>query len=140
MKQSELLIHTDGGARGNPGPAACAFVAEINGTELFKLSKHLGIKTNNFAEYQGVILALEWINKNKEKFSGQDITFFLDSELVVRQLTGVYKIKNRVLAGLNLQVMGLVRSLERKIVFNHVLRGKNKIADALVNEELDKNH
>jgi ribonuclease HI len=139
MKDSGLIVHTDGGARGNPGPSACAFVVEMGGEIIYKGSKYLGINTNNFAEYSAFILALEWLNKNKEKFLDRNIYFLSDSELVVRQITGVYKIKNEKLQTLNQEVSKLVKSLGQKIIYKNILRDKNKIADKLVNEELDKN-
>ena len=138
MKEADFTIHTDGGARGNPGPAACSFVVEADGTVIHKGSKYLGKETNNFAEYQGVILALEWINENGDKFSGEIIRFFLDSELVVRQLNGVYKIKNKTLQELNLKSASLITNSRAEISFGYVPRTKNKIADFLVNKELDK--
>lgn len=138
MESGEITIHTDGGARGNPGPSACSFVVEEDGTVIHKGSKYLGKETNNFAEYQGVILALEWINENSDKFLGQTIKFFLDSELVVRQLNGIYKIKNKILQELNLKSMSLIKKAGAEISFGYVPRNKNKIADFLVNKELDK--
>src|SRR5690348_13599566 len=105
-----LIIHTDGGSRGNPGPAACAFVAEENGSEVYKESKYLGIKTNNFAEYSGVTLALQWIAKEVPITNYQfPIIFYLDSELVVKQLNGLYKIKNEVLKKLNDEIKRVIK-------------------------------
>jgi ribonuclease HI len=138
MKEAGFTIHTDGGARGNPGPAACSFVVEADGIVIHKASKYLGKETNNFAEYQGVILALEWVGENGDKFEGQTIKFFLDSELVVRQLNGIYKIKNKVLQDLNLKATALIKNSTAEISFGYVPRTKNKIADFLVNKELDK--
>jgi ribonuclease HI len=138
MKELVFTIHTDGGARGNPGPAACSFVVEADGAVIHKSSKYLGKETNNFAEYQGVILALEWINENGDKFLGQTIKFFLDSELVVRQLNGIYKIKNKILQELNFKTAALIKNSGAEISFGYVPRTKNKIADFLVNKELDK--
>ena len=138
MKEADFTIHTDGGARGNPGPAACSFVVEADGTVIHKGSKYLGKETNNVAEYQGVILALEWINVNGDKFLSKAIKFFLDSELVVRQLNGIYKIKNKTLQELNLKSASLITNSRAEISFGYVPRTKNKIADFLVNKELDK--
>jgi ribonuclease HI len=139
MKDSDLIIHTDGGARGNPGPSACAFVAEKDGQVIYKESKYLGDNTNNFAEYNAFILALQWLNKNKEEYIDNNIFFYSDSELVVRQLTGVYKIKNQNLQVLNQKVISLGKAQGFKIFYKNILRSKNKIADQLVNDELDKN-
>jgi ribonuclease HI len=132
-----LVIHTDGGSRGNPGPAACAFVAEENGKEIFKSSKYLGETTNNFAEYKGVILALKWLNENKIK--NTPVVFFLDSELVVKQINAVYKVKDENLRNLFFEVLSLIKKFGESFVFKHVPREKNLVADLLVNVELDKN-
>jgi ribonuclease HI len=137
MQKGQIVIHTDGGSRGNPGPAACAFVAEENGKEIFRQSKYLGDNTNNFAEYSGVILALKWLNENKTK--NTSVVFFLDSELVVKQINAVYKVKDENLRNLFFEVLSLVKEFGENFVFKHVPRGKNKIADLLVNIELDKN-
>jgi ribonuclease HI len=137
MQKDQITIHTDGGSRGNPGPAACAFVAEENGKEIFRSSKYLRNTTNNFAEYSGVILALKWLNENK--FKNTSVIFFLDSELVVKQINAIYKVKDKNLRNLFFETLSLVKKLENNIVFKHVPREKNKIADLLVNVELDRN-
>lgn len=136
----DLEIHTDGGSRGNPGPAACGFVAEENGSEIFKGSKYLGHQTNNFAEYYGIVLALEWLTKQSSnlQISNKQIFFYLDSELVVRQLNGIYKIKNSDLQSLSQKIKKIILENKMKVVFKNVPREKNKIADGLVNKELDK--
>jgi ribonuclease HI len=138
MIGKEIIIHTDGGARGNPGPAASAFVAAKEDEVIFKESLFLGNATNNVAEYRAVILALEWLNKNPDNFSEYEINFCLDSELVVRQLNGIYKVKDQTLQKLFKNVMNLIGVCGLKITFRHVLRAENKMADFLVNEELDK--
>ena len=139
MKGEAIIIHTDGGARGNPGPSACAFVAEIGGQVVYKNSKYLGNNTNNFAEYSAFVLALQWLNNNLKEHGGMEIIFYSDSELVVRQLTGVYKIKNENLKILNQKIIGLVKAGDLKVSYKNILRSKNKIADQLVNDELDAN-
>ena len=137
--EEALVIHTDGGARGNPGPAAAAFVIEHRGRVLHSDSKFLGNATNNFSEYQGVLLALGWILANRSKIPSAPLIFYLDSELIVRQLMGVYKVKDENLRKLFLEVNSLIKQLKTKAVFNSVPRSKNKVADFLVNQELDKN-
>lgn len=127
-----LTIYTDGGSRGNPGNAACAFVVYDEGVEVKRDSKFLGHATNNFAEYNGVLLALEWIKE------GSSVNFFLDSELVVKQLTGIYKIKNSVIQNLVLQIKKIIHDKQIFAEFNNVPREKNKTADLLVNKELDR--
>lgn len=132
-----LVIHTDGGSRGNPGPAACAFSASINGQEIFCKSKFLGTQTNNFAEYQGVLLALEWLIQDSKFKIPDSIVFILDSELVVKQLNGLYKIKNEILRELSLEIKKIIKENSLKVIFKNVRREENKRADELVNIELD---
>jgi len=141
MNGDKIVIHSDGGARGNPGPGASAYVIEKGATILQKSSKHLGRVTNNVAEYTGVIEALKWISDNKELVAGSlgPIEFYMDSELVVKQINGEYKVKDQKLAGLFSEVKDLLKNLSNKILFISVPRNKNKIADFLVNLELDKN-
>lgn len=136
MQNEPVFIHTDGGSRGNPGPAACAFVAEQKGLVVAKGSKYLGKRTNNEAEYEGVMLALEWLLENNSL--NVDVKFLLDSELVVRQLTGIYKIKKPELQTLSLKIKKLISGYAGKIYFNNVPREQNKIADLLLNNELDQ--
>jgi ribonuclease HI len=139
MNEGEIIIHTDGGARGNPGPAACAFVAEVGGKIIRQESNFLGESTNNYAEYRGVILALKWLNDNYLSFSEKVATLYLDSELVVRQLNGTYKVKDRKLIELFQQVNELSKNISLVIYYKYIPRAKNKIADFLVNKELDRN-
>ena len=125
------IIYTDGGSRGNPGLAACAFVAKDDSGNLrVKRGKYLGVATNNVAEYEGVLLALGSI---KEK----NLDFYLDSLLVVSQLQGKWKIKDENLKILNSKIKDLTKNFN--VSWNHVPREQNMEADALVNETLD-NH
>lgn len=140
MQDSQIIVHSDGGSRGNPGPGACGFVIEKDGEVLHKGSKFLGKVTNNFAEYSGVIVTLEWMISSKEKLVDvTSIIFILDSELVVRQLTGLYRVKDITLQKLAMNVKNLITKIDRKVIFKNVLRDKNKEADLLLNEELDRN-
>ncbi len=133
-----LTIHTDGGSRGNPGPAASAYVIE-DGPKLVKEgSVFLGITTNNVAEYMGVIAALDWLLQNKRS-DWNEIFFILDSELVVKQLKGVYKVKDVNLQSLHKKILEKIISLKINTNFKNVPRSLNKRADFLVNQELDKN-
>ncbi|KKS04473.1 MAG: Ribonuclease HI [Candidatus Woesebacteria bacterium GW2011_GWA1_41_7] len=137
MQNGVLIIHTDGGSRGNPGPAACAFVAELDGKVLAEKSKYLDITTNNIAEYQGVLLALDWLLENSKSFKTTEVIFFLDSELVVKQLTGFYRVKKPELQTLNLIIKKKIEEISIKVNFQNIPREQNKEADRLVNEELD---
>lgn len=129
----KLIIYTDGGARGNPGPAAAGVVFFNNKQEkVAEFSKFLGYATNNQAEYKSLILALEKAIELKP----QQVEVFLDSELVVNQLSGHYRVKNKDLKPLHQQVLKLVRKFD-KASFHHILRQGNKLADKLVNQILD---
>ncbi len=138
MTITEITIHTDGGARGNPGPAACAFVATSGGKSLSKGSQYLGTTTNNVAEYRGVLLALEWLLElkgfNPDTYT---VSFYLDSELIVKQLKGVYKVKNGTLKKINLEIVNIIKNHHLMISLFNIPRSQNKEADLLVNKELD---
>lgn len=133
-------MYSDGGSRGNPGPAACAFaVFTADGKELFSYKKFLGVTTNNVAEYKGVLAGVLWLTKQKEKLEDASVTFFLDSELLVKQLKGEYKVKSPHLKPLYEKVKKTVDDLDFPVDYQHVLRDKNKRADALVNAAMDEN-
>jgi len=132
-----FLIHTDGGARGNPGPAAIGvYITDDVGGEVVKFGKRIGESTNNQAEYLAVIEALKWI-KEKAKEGRPDLNFFLDSLLVVNQLKGLFKIKNAILRDFFVQVKKMEKEIGGKISFQAINRNKNKTADFLVNQALD---
>ncbi len=129
----KLKIYTDGGARGNPGPAGCGVVVLDENNQLIKkIKKYLGHQTNNYAEYSAVILALE----ETKKMNADELDFYLDSELVVKQLRREYKIKNQDLAKLFVKIYNLSQSFKR-INFNHIPREENKQADNLANQAMD---
>lgn len=133
MAHQKLQIYTDGGARGNPGPAGIGVVI-WSGNELVGRHKaYIGEATNNQAEYRAVILALEEV----KKLDVPELEFFLDSELVVKQLNREYKVKDKDLAPLFVQVWNLSLGFKR-VIFQHVPREKNKEADKLVNEAIDE--
>jgi ribonuclease HI len=132
-----LKIYCDGGARGNPGPGASAFVVEKEEKIIFKQGKYLGRATNNIAEYQGVLMAMHWLKENLKKT--EEIIFVLDSELVVNQLSGKFKIKNENLRNLFYAIKEIEKTLLVKIFYQAVPRDKNKLADLLVNQTLDEN-
>ena len=134
MKKIE--IYSDGGSRGNPGPAACAFVVFEGKSKLHEEKRYLGNATNNVAEYIGVLMALSWLGKQNKQYS---VDFYLDSQLVQRQLSGEYKIKNKNLIKIFNKINIHLKNYQGKIKFIHVKRSKNKISDRLVNEALDEN-
>ena len=136
-----IQINTDGGSRGNPGPAAIGVYASISGKKLFTISEKIGETTNNVAEYTAVIKALEKIHE--QHIESKKILFVLDSELIVKQITGKYKVKLPHLQELKKKVVDLVKKgrdekLINLMAFSHVLRERNKKADKLVNEALDQ--
>ncbi len=129
------IIHTDGGSRGNPGQAAIGVVIQKQSSLIANYGKRLGVTTNNVAEYFAVKDALLFvISNNMER---DDIDFFLDSELVVKQLNGVYKIKDKTLQTYSSDIKILITKWGREVRFTHVKREQNKQADRLVNEALD---
>jgi ribonuclease HI len=131
--EEKLYIFTDGGARNNPGPAGIGVVIYNRNHKLLqKLHKYIGIATNNQAEYQAVIFALETVI---EKYQTQNIEFYLDSQLVVEQLCGRYKVKNENIVPLFKKTKDLIQKIP-KVTFEHITRDKNKIADALVNKAI----
>lgn len=133
-----INVYTDGGARGNPGPAAIGvFIVHGKNAVLARIGKKIGHATNNVAEYTAVIEGLAWIAKNIDKLSIDRINFFLDSQLVVSQLNGIYKIKNSVLRELLFSIREKEASLGSVISYTHIRREKNKEADRLVNMALD---
>jgi ribonuclease HI len=129
----EMLIYTDGGSRGNPGPSASGFVIKDRHENLlFEGGDYIGITTNNQAEYQAVKLALE----KAIQMGGRSILLRLDSQLVANQLNGVYQIRNRDLWPVYANIKILITKFD-SIVFEHVRRELNKEADAMVNKILD---
>ena len=137
----KLIIFTDGGARGNPGPAAVGVMIKTEtGQIVGTISRTLGETTNNVAEYQGVVAALEWLRNNETMKQFNDETmyqFFLDSKLVVNQLNGLYKVKENHLRELLFKVRQLEQEVGGNIYYNLIPREKNWEADRLVNEALD---
>jgi ribonuclease HI len=128
-----LVGYADGGSRGNPGKAACAAViCDTKGEELLRRNRLLGKTTNNVAEYEGVLLALALCRE----LGARHVTLRLDSELVVRQVDGTYKVKHQELQRLHRIVQELVREFD-SVEVEHIPREKNKVADALVNAALD---
>jgi ribonuclease HI len=132
-KNTDITIYTDGGSRGNPGPAACGIIMFDRNERLFNLNaKFLGNLTNNQAEYKGVITAL----RMAQGMGVKKVTFYLDSELIVKQLTGVYKIKSPNIASLKSTIDKLLTNF-KSVTFKHIVRKYNTFADKLVNIVLD---
>jgi ribonuclease HI len=137
---SLLEIFTDGGARGNPGPGASAFIVYKDKRILFQRGYFFKQATNNVAEYFAVLMAMDWITKNPKIVGDGGIYFYLDSELVAKQINGEYKIKNERLKNIFNKILNIKNSLsDNEIVFHHIKRENNKAADALVNKTVDEN-
>lgn len=129
-----LIAHTDGGARGNPGPAGYGVVIkDEGGKKVAALSEYLGHQTNNFAEYQALIAALEYAQKHESKA----LKVISDSELLVRQIKGIYKVKNAMLQDLHARAKQLIAKLDWFSI-DHALREHNQEADRLANEAMDR--
>lgn len=131
---SLIKIYTDGGSRGNPGPSASGFVIyDANDKIIVRAANYIGITTNNQAEYISIRNALKYASNLTPK----EVHAFMDSQLVINQLNGVYKVKNQDLLPIYLSVKDLEKTFNN-ITFSHVPRENNKVADAMVNESLDK--
>lgn len=129
----KLVVFTDGGARGNPGPAGFGVVIQdAHGKVVEAFGEYLGETTNNQAEYRGMIAALE----RAKALGATEVAAFADSELLVKQLHRVYKVKNVGLAPLFVKIWNLAQSFTR-CTFTHVRREQNKGADAMVNAAID---
>lgn len=140
-KENKVFVFCDGGARGNPGPAAIGFVVKGDqGKILAEKGEYIGRATNNIAEYQGVIKSLNWLieYQTENKLSFSKIQYYLDSQLVVKQLNGLYKVKNANLRDLVVQIRGLENQVKGQIIYFHIPREKNYQADELLNQALNK--
>lgn len=141
-----LIIYTDGGSRGNPGPGACAFVIQSSEKILYQQSFLLGLTTNNQAEYSAVVNALNHL-LNYPPFilnTTRLIVFRSDSQLIVSQLSGLFKIKDAKLRNLVLKVKQLEQMIRVKyanisFLYTYIRRSENYLADKLLNNELDRN-
>jgi probable phosphoglycerate mutase len=126
-------LYTDGGARGNPGPAAYGYVLEAeDGTVLAAEGEAIGVATNNVAEYRGLVAGLA----RAVELSVPEVEVRSDSELLVKQMRGEYRVKNEALRALSLEAARLARQLD-SVEYVHVMREQNELADRLVNEALD---
>lgn len=130
-----VTIFTDGGSRGNPGPAAIGGVIKYDDKQ-HDFAECIGETTNNQAEYQAILFALNWVKENT--VDDIEVNCFLDSQLVVEQLKGNYKMKNEGLKPLFWEIREIIMDLGGKVGFTHIPREQNKDADALVNMALDK--
>ncbi|MEK7611561.1 MAG: ribonuclease HI family protein [Patescibacteria group bacterium] len=133
MTPKALILFSDGGSRNNPGPAAAAFILKNkDGSLIEQRGIYLGEATNNTAEYEALLAGL----RTAEKFNPVSVDCFLDSELVVKQLQGIYRVKESHLLRLNEQIRSLAK-LFPAVTYNYIGREKNREADKLVNQTLD---
>lgn len=133
MPEIHYTIHTDGGARGNPGPSGIGVVLEVDGKVVERIARYIGVATNNQAEYQAVHEALTYAKDHGAKI----VDLYADSELVVKQLRGEYKVKNKELAPWYIKVIALANHIGR-VRFHAIRREENTAADELVNHLLDQ--
>lgn len=131
---TEVKLYTDGGSRGNPGPSALGYaIMDMDDHIVVKKGVYLGITTNNQAEYQSLKQGLE----EAQKLQAREVHVYMDSLLVVKQMQGAYKVRNRDLWPIHAAIKDLVTTFS-KVTFTHVPRELNKIADSAVNEALDE--
>jgi ribonuclease HI len=132
----KVVVHVDGGSRGNPGPAAgAAVISTPDGELLAQASELLGVTTNNVAEYRGLLLGLE----RARELGATEVELVNDSELVAKQLTGEYKVKHPDMRPLHAKALAALRAFERWSI-RSVPRTQNEAADVLVNAALDAAH
>ncbi len=135
-----FTIHADGGSRGNPGPAGSgAMIRDHLGNSVASVSEFLGVRTNNFAEYEAVILAFETLTKliGTERAGVATVEVKMDSELVVKQMKGVYKVKHPAMKAQFARLLQAATPF-KSTSFSHVPRAENSDADALANEAMDR--
>jgi ribonuclease HI len=132
--ETYLIAHVDGGARGNPGPAGFGVVIEDNrGQRIWEISQFVGLNTNNYAEYMGLLAALSYAAQHPSRA----LKVISDSELMVRQIGGIYKVRSPNLLDLYARARGLIRQLQW-FCMEHTLREGNRDADRLANEAMDE--
>ncbi len=132
-----LKVFTDGGARGNPGPAAYGVVVKDRSDNIiYKKGQKIGKATNNQAEYEGLIAGLKWLVENR--LQPRKIDFYLDSRLVVNQMQGNFKVKSVNIRPLWRRAKSFADQIKGKISYHHIPREKNTQADTMLNKALDK--
>ena len=135
---SKISIFTDGGSRGNPGPAALGvFIEDEKKVELARIGKAIGDATNNVAEYAAIIEGFNWALTNKENYNIQSINFYMDSQLACSQLTGLFKVKNPKIREFVFEIRQKESALNVPIFYTHIPREENFKADFMVNLALD---
>ena len=135
---SSIVVFTDGGARGNPGPAALGvFIQDENGKELTRIGKAIGEATNNVAEYSAIVEGFNWLLENKQRLKIEKVNFYMDSQLACSQLNGLYKVKNPKIREFVFEIRQKEVELGAVIIYAHIRREQNTKADFMVNQALD---
>ena len=135
-----VMIFTDGGARGNPGPAGAGAVVYKGKKKIAKVSEFLGKQTNNYAEYEALLLALEVARTELGSPVKEQVIVKMDSELIVKQMLGEYRVKDPTLKLKHTEAKVMIHESFPKISFVHVRREKNTEADKLANDAMDRGH
>ncbi|MEK7613277.1 MAG: ribonuclease HI family protein [Patescibacteria group bacterium] len=133
-----IVIYTDGGSRGNPGPSGAGAVVYEGEKEIGTVSKFLGIQTNNFAEYEALILALKCAHRAVKNLDEHEVLIRMDSELIVKQMKGEYRVKAPVLKEKYMEIKAYIARHALRVHFEHVRREYNTRADELANHAMDK--
>ena len=135
----KVSVYTDGGSRGNPGPSGFGVAIYNESNQIIaQISKYIGKKTNNEAEYYALIEALNWVSSHQSDYS--EASFFSDSQLLVRQVIGKYKVKADHIKPLHRQIIQLISTISIPISFHEILRDKNELADSLANLAMDHSY
>jgi ribonuclease HI len=133
----QISVYTDGGSRGNPGISGFGIaVFDESNCLIYKTSKFIGIKTNNEAEYFALLEALTWVRDHQAEFT--EAKFYSDSQLLVRQINGQYKIKAANIKPLYQLALSVIAAIHLPCTFHEILREKNNLADSLANQAMDK--
>ncbi len=133
-----VSIYTDGGSRGNPGPAGAGAVIYHDNEEIGHVSKYLGTQTNNWAEYEALILALTTAHRLLGSPIDEHVAIHMDSELIVKQMKGEYRVKDSELKKQHERVRSLIMESFPNISFTHVPREENSVADQYANDAMDR--
>jgi len=133
-----LKVFTDGGSKGNPGPSSIGIVMYINRKKIFQHREAIGIATNNEAEYQALIKALEKVQSLNFKVQISKLEFYSDSKLMVNQVNGLFKVKQGKIKEYILKIRGLEQEINLPISYHLISREKNREADRLVNNKIKK--
>lgn len=137
QKSSQLVINTDGGARGNPGHSGIGVVVRYQNQVVAEVGEYIGVKTNNEVEYLAFIKSLSWLKEHQSEFKISQVVWQLDSLLVVEQLNRKWKVKEDRLRLFAVQIWSELAMLGLPYVISHVPRAQNALADAVVNQILD---